>query len=79
MYHVINIQTHYHGEIAEKIKNCRILLISLRFLTEIRLPHVRPHPLLSATELSVHSAEFGATTGDFFNWRPASVACSSGG
>jgi hypothetical protein len=87
MYHIINIQTHYHEEIAgKKIKNCCILPISQRFLTEIHLPRVGPHPLSPATELSAHStkfwlysAEFGATAGDFFSWRPAFVTCSSGG
>jgi hypothetical protein len=81
MYHVINIQTHYHEEITEKVKNHRILPISWRFLTEIHLPRVGPHPLSSvnSAEFRPYSTEFGAAADDFFSWRPASIACSSRG
>jgi hypothetical protein len=86
MYHVINIQTHYHGEIREKIKNHQILPISRWFLTKFWSLGFGPHPLSPTTELSAHSAEFWpysaefwAKAGDFWTRRPLSIACSSGG
>jgi hypothetical protein len=83
MYHVINIQTHYHEKITEKIKNHWNLPISRRFLTGIWLPSFKPHPLSPATELSAkfrpYSTEFWAKADDFWTRRPPSIACSSGG
>jgi hypothetical protein len=73
MYHVINIQTHYHRQIAwTKSKITEQYRIADDFFNKIRLPRVEPHPLSPATEFCSNDDDLCTTV-------PALVACSSEG